>query len=129
MARSGYIIKLVPLRSKPNGEWLVHPDLRKQIVEQAANDGHSMNEAIVKILADKVGVDFAPAQRKTAPAKENVDQFVIHMPIAVHKGLERKTTYPASIQDTIRRLLCEHYGLRLPPKVKHVRRHRRRATT
>lgn len=112
----------VRLRTEKAG-WLVHPDLRNRMIEDAREQGTNLGAVAVKILSDRFGVAYDPKDalrsRQSAPGPDS-EQFNFHLP----PDLERRiaSVYPgAKMNDGIRYTLCAHYGLAIPAKPKFTR--------
>lgn len=117
----------IRLRSKSTGEWLVHPDLRDKLIEEAEHEGTNMTDQIIQILADRYRVSYEPGGRKTNPGDDN---GVINLGDAIPEKLEMAIKRAAVRHktgtwiDQIRRDLCEHFDLPMPPKPVYTRRPR-----
>lgn len=112
-----YVTRFVRLRGRPDGAWLVHPDMRPRLVDFATSEGISMTDAIVKILCDKFGVTHDVTPRKTTP-EPKADEINLRIPAALDTVLDRKARArrKTSVQDIIRQTLCEHFGLTVPSR-------------
>jgi hypothetical protein len=116
----------IRLRSKTTSEWLVHPDLRDRLIEEAEREGTNMTDQIVRILADRYRVPYTPGGRKTQPGNDN---DVINLGDALPPRLERVIKTKAAKTggtwiDQIRRDLCDHFDLVMPPKPVYHRKPR-----
>lgn len=97
------------------GSWLVHPDLKARIVDDAEKAGTNMTAVTVGILAQRYGVPYEPTGRRTKPTR-NGYEFRIYLSAELARKIER-----ASIKrfghsrpvEEIRYVLQEHYGLPL----------------
>lgn len=122
MPAKQHSIAFVRLISK-HGEWLVHPDLRPQLVAKAHADGVSLTTAATAILAERYKVPFTPVERFTEPSPEG-EELHLRLPTELYRRIERATPRPQSVPDAIRATLCAHFRLRVPPKPKSGRRRR-----
>lgn len=93
------------------------------LVEDAARQGISMNEAAVKILADRFRVPFEVTLRKTSPSTDH-NILNLHLPAKLASAIDARAKRPVTMQDVIRATLCQHYGLKMPPKIKRTRQRR-----
>jgi hypothetical protein len=114
-------------RSHGNDAWLVHPSLRERLVESAEEQGFSLNDTAVAILAEKFGVQFDPLPRRTRPNPVG-EELHLTIPWTVYAKIEAaakttaaRTRRPFSSNDSIRLTLCAYYGLTIPPKTRAVR--------
>jgi hypothetical protein len=105
------------------GHWLVHPDLRDRMIEDAREKGTSLSDLANLILAAHFGVRYEPTNRRSQPREVIGEQFKLHLPPDLERVLA--AAYPGKSADGIRYVLCAHYGLRVPPKPKLTRAPRR----
>lgn len=106
------------LKSKTGG-WLVHPDLRDRMIQEAEAEGTNLTDLAVRILSSYFGVPYEPTQRKSTPEDEKeILNFGVHPDLK--SAIVR--AYPqAKWTDTIRVVLCGHYGLAMPDRIKYTR--------
>lgn len=106
----------------PQRGWLVHPDLRTRMIEEAQEKGTNLGDLAVQILSKHFNIPHTVngSSRRTTP-REDAEQFNFRMPASLERVLG--ATYPGKeLADGIRYVLCAHYGLRVPPKKKMTRR-------
>lgn len=113
------------LRSKSTGAWLVHPDLRSRLVEEAEAEDTSLADLVLRILCKHFNVPYESklTRQRKSPPKADSDVLLFGMPPALVRAVS--LAYPVRKLDGIRYVLCAHYGLRVPPKVKQTRARRR----
>lgn len=105
----------VRLRSKPTGRWLVHPDLRTKLVEDAHKAERTLTDMIVGILADRYDVEHAGRTRRARRVSDDGDVLKLRIPIDVWRAVSvHAATQDRDPNDVIRHALCSHYGLTPP---------------
>lgn len=105
----------VRLRSQPSGKWLVHPELRDRLVEDAAAQGTNITEVASRILAGRYGVGFTPAGRKSGPPRAKAEILNMRIPNAIWAAIRLGATGNGRTDmNELRRQLCDHYGLPIP---------------
>lgn len=104
----------VRLRSKPTGRWLVHPDLRARLVEDADEIGTSLTDVVVRILAVHYGLTHAMAKGRRKSATPDAPVLKLRIPIDVWRalGFAAKAS-DREENDVIREVLCSHYDLKV----------------
>lgn len=117
----GYQPAFVRLRSRSDGRWLVHEELRPRLVADAERAGISLIDQAVLILAERFGVPFAATPRKTSPA-ESGEELNLNLPSRLHRKIKSSSPGARSVPDSIRITLSKHYGLPLPPKAQRASR-------
>lgn len=105
-----YTETLVRLRSKTDGQWFVHPEMRPRLVEYATAEGISMTEAVVKILSDQYNLPYETTPRKTTPTVD-AENLRLRIPTRLYQKLVSRSSSKVTIPDLIRKSLCDHFGL------------------
>lgn len=108
----------VRLRSKKDGAWFVHPDLRPRLVEDAKDQGSNMTDVALGILHKRYGLTFVPNGRVTDPRPED-DIIRLRLPQPLYTALVR--SHGVKYVEAIRQILCAHYALRIPAKPRRTR--------
>jgi hypothetical protein len=112
---------LIGIKFRSEGKWLVHPELRDRLIEDARDKGTNLGDLTVMILCAHFRVEYTGTARKSNPRAEPVDQFNFRCPPELERVIA--ATYPRrKAADGIRHVLCAHYGLGVPPKVRQTRR-------
>lgn len=125
MAAKGSDVIWVRLRSKtPPYQWFVHPDLLGRMVADAEERGTNLTDLALQILCSHFKVPYTPVLRRSKPTADK-DVLNFGAPAALTRALA--ATYPRKEMDGVRRILCAHYGLGIPVKVKQRRTRRPRA--
>lgn len=102
----------IRLRSKTTGEWFVHRELRRKLVEDAERQEKSLAEVVTRILAERFGTPYEPAGRRSNPSREDKDILNLRIPRLVWMPVEIMAAQTGrSAEDLARELLCKHYGL------------------
>lgn len=99
----------VRLCSDTNGHWFAHPDLRPMLVADAKEQETSMTEVVLQILCDKLKLKYVPSGRRADP-QPHEKLLNLRLPWKVFIKLDAKVP-GENYQDTLRRILCEHYDL------------------
>ena len=115
----------VPLRSRPTGEWFVHPDLRTRMLQDAQARGTSLTDLTVQILCQHFHVPYTPNVRKSSPAADK-DQLMLRLPFDLESAISG--AYPRRMSHGIRSALSAHYSLPLPVREKQTRTRRPRVS-
>lgn len=117
----------IRLRSRDDGTWLVHPDLKSKIVADAVDQGSNMTEVCQAILAEAYGVPFEPSGRKAVASPDGYE-FRIYLPADLSRKIAtasiRRYGRPRPVEE-IRFALHAHYGLRPPGPIVRPRARRR----
>lgn len=118
MAAKGKKIAWVRLRSETTRQWFAHPDLRDRMIADAEEKGTNLTDLANRILCDRFNVAYSPNPRKSKPSS---DPDILNFGISPE--LKRVITMNYDPwQDGVRLVLCSHYGLRVPAKVKQTRK-------
>lgn len=112
----------ITFRSKTDGAWLVHPDLRGKIVDDAREKGTNVSDIVSQIMAKDTGTPYTPVIRRSA-ADPDAGVFVVDFPDGLEDIIKQKYA-TIGWQNGIRLALSKHYGLGMPPKVKRARKRR-----
>lgn len=105
----------VRLRSQPTGEWLVHPELRDRLVEDAGARQSNITEVASEILALHFGVKYTPNGRRSGVPRENAEILNMRIPLPIWKAIRRASMKSGRTEmNELRLALCKHYRLPMP---------------
>lgn len=124
---TGYVQAFVRLQST-TGEWLAHPDLRGLLAADAVEQETNLTDVATQILGRRYGVPVETNGRRTDPGS---GEQILNMRIPQRLATSIKTSASRANRqwiDEIRASLCAHYGLRVPPAPRRIRRPRRAAS-
>lgn len=117
MGHKGHAYLYMRLRSVNTGEWLAPPELRERLVELAKDQGSSLTDIVVGILADRFKVDVDTATVATDPQGDK-DHLVVRLPWKLDTALAvagTRLTPKGNRQRVAMIALCDHFGLEVPP--------------
>lgn len=107
----GYHQTFIRLRSHTTGEWLVSPELRPRLVEDAEEAGTNLTDVVLQILAKRYKVPIEPTGRKTTPAKDG-EELNLRLPLPLKTAIGAKANVAGhSLQRQILDDLSAHYKL------------------
>ena len=115
------------LRSRKDGVWYAHPELRSRLVVEANAVDSSLTDYVNRVLAERYGVPYTPLPRRTRPG---VDQHELNVRIsaglfaALVAAAQGRYGKPRAAQEALV-TLHQHVGLAMPSPVKRTRRPRR----
>lgn len=105
----------VRFRSLSTGEWLVHPDLRTRLIEDAERHGTNLTDVALAILSDRYKIPHQQSSRRTVPRADG-DFLNMRVPVRLWKAIRAAANRSGrKDMDELRFALCSHYGLRVPP--------------
>jgi hypothetical protein len=122
MAAKGSVSSWVRLRST-TGAWLAHPELRDRMIADAAEKGTNLTDLGNQILSQFFGVAYEPNRKRSVPQADK-EQLNFGVSPELKAAIVRAYPNARSWHDSIRLVLCAHYGLRVPAKVKLTRQRR-----
>lgn len=114
----------IPLRSRSNREWLVHPLLREKMVADARARDTSLSDLAIRILSDHFSVEYTmPDSTRSSSAGGSSEQLMIrNMPPELKRAIS--FAHPmGEHNDGIRSALCAHYRLEMPAPPRRGRAH------
>lgn len=109
---------MIRLRSLPTGAWMVDPNLKAKLIEDARQERSSMTAVALRILSKTYGVEYEPTGR-IGRGRGDTDVLNLSLPDHLDQVMGMNAAaHHRSLQDEVRVALSAHYGLSMPSRAR-----------